>query len=231
MESYINGRPGVRTERIASNRNVFRDGVIDFFYAGGKTINGSLSRDSGNTGYLTTLRAGLPLGRITSSGKYAPSIIGVTTNAEVVGSTAVEVTAAQAVELVRRVGATGTFTLRGPAGASGPVDTQTVTYSAVDTSTGAITVTALTKPFIAGSFVQPSDGSEFPRTVVPDGWGIKVTDPTGADIDVEFEHGVPCGGCLLTANLLHWPSDTSLRLFIKESLRSASPLWMFDTDW
>ena len=53
-----------------------------------------------------------------------------------------------AAELVRRIGATGTFKLTGPPTAGGAVVTQTVTFSAVNTSTGAITITdsATTSP-------------------------------------------------------------------------------------
>src|SRR3972149_7120596 len=114
-EQYIGGLPRWGSLRTATHRKVFFDGRWDYDLAGGKIINGTKSRDPGNTGNIDVLRAGLLMGRVTASGLYAASVLGVTTNAEAIGATTIEVSAAVATELVRRVGATGTFTLTGPA--------------------------------------------------------------------------------------------------------------------
>lgn len=109
-------------------------------------ISGALSRDSGSSN-VSLLRAGLIMGKVTATGanlgKYAPSIIGVTTATIGGGATTLNVNAAMATELVRRVGATGTFNITGPATAGGVATTQLATYSAVNTTTGNITISAL----------------------------------------------------------------------------------------
>jgi len=210
-EQYIPGLPGVRTARTASHRIVFRQGW-ERYLGQGKIIDGSKARDPLNTGDVDVLRPGVLMGKITSGGKYAPSILGVTTNAEAVGSTAIEAAAAVVTELVRRVGASGTFKLTGPPSAGGTVVTETVTYSAA--SGTSITCTALVNAFVAGSFIQPTDGSEDPVTVVPDGWGIQCTDvDRTTNLDVEFPQ-FPIAGIIESAQLVNWPSDTALREWI-----------------
>ncbi len=230
VQGYVAGRPGFHSEITATHRVALRGGQFSQYYAGGKTIDGAKSRDSGNTGYITTLRSGLLMGRITSGGKYRPSVIGVVVTATVVGATTVNVSAAQAVEL-NRLGTTGTFVIRGPAITGGPVDSETATYSAVNTTTGDITVTALTKPYLAGSFVQPADGADVPISVIPDGFGVKVVDADGVtSIDIDFDP-VPVGGVLVTAMVPLYPTEPSLRRWLKDAMRLSSPDWLFDLDF
>jgi hypothetical protein len=140
--TWFNQAPGISAARTATHRSLFLQ-RSETFLAQGRTIDGTKSRDPGNTGDIDVLRAGMLMGMITSGGKWAPSILGVTTNAEAATSTTIETSAATALELSRRVGTTGTFKLTGPPAAAGTVRTLTATYSAVNTSTGAITVTAL----------------------------------------------------------------------------------------
>jgi hypothetical protein len=215
------------TGPTATHRLVFRNGTMTGTVGGGRIIDGSKSRDSGNTNDTDTLRPGLMLGKITSSGKYAPSIIGVTSGAVAVGATTVSVTAAQAAELLRRVGASGTFTLRGPAIAGGPVVSETVTYSAISGTD--ITVTALTNPYLAGSFVQPTDGSDSPVTVVPDGYGIRVTDSYDQTVSADAEFDPPIAGVIDDANsgVILWPSEVSLQQWIKSRLRDSGAAFVF----
>ncbi len=139
---YALGAPGLRSPLTSEMRRVLSS-CAPMFLPGGKFIDGTKTRDPGNSPNTDALRAGLILGKITSGGYYANSIIGTLTNAELTGSTALEVSAASAVEIVRRIGATGTLKVTGPPAASGVVRTITYTYSAVNTSTGAITVTAV----------------------------------------------------------------------------------------
>lgn len=137
------GRPGIGTAQVAQRRNVSRNGALDFYPAGG-VIKGSKARDPGNSAYSTrSLRAGLLMGKITSSGYWANSILGKSSGALTGTGTSLTVPVATAIEIVRRIGTTGTFKLTGPPAASGVVRTLTVTYSAVDTATGVITITAL----------------------------------------------------------------------------------------
>lgn len=218
---YVPGLPGVRSVKAATHRTVFKQ-ASEMFLAGGRVIDGTLSRDPGNTGDLTTLRPGLLMGRVTTTGRYAPSILGVTLNAESSGSTSIEVSVATATELVRRIGASGTFKLVGPPTSGGTVATATVTYSAVNLTTGAITVTALSSAFIAGSFVCPTDGSETPLTFIPDGYGITVAEMDGTIINEQFAE-LPIGGSVESSKLLPvFPSDTSLRNWLVSNLNAAA---------
>lgn len=215
VSATSNGLPGLKSQRTVTPRNVFVGNQVTYL-PGGKILDGSKARDPGNTGDVDVLRAGILLGKITSGGKYAPSILGLTTNAEAIGSTAIEAAAGVVTELLRRVGTSGTFKLTGPATANGVVETETVTYSAA--SGTSITCTALTKAFIAGSFIQPTDGSETPLTVLdqPVG-GLKVTDDSGTSIDVQLAQ-LPITGVIDSSQIIHWPSDTSLQAWIMTRL-------------
>jgi len=206
----IGGLPGVRSPRSVAHRIVFRDGVFDCELSGGKVIDGTLSRDQGNTGDVDVLRAGKLMGKVTSSGKYAPSVLGVTGGAYS-GGTSLTVSSAAAAEIVRRIGATGTFKIAGPPSAGGALAVETVTYSAVSGTT--VTITALTNAYVSGSLILPTDGSENMTTLIPDGHGVKVTDVDGTSQDTYFDR-LPIGGVILASQIVDWPSDTALRAFI-----------------
>ncbi len=180
MSPWINIRPGLGTEQTATPRSFVRQGSEQYF-SRGVTISGDASRDPGNTGDINILRPGLALGRIDSVvnslgtvGDYAPSCLGLITNAEAVASTAIEASAAVVTEIARRIGATGTFYLVGPPAANGVAAQELVTYSAA--SGTSITVTALTNAFVAGSLILPTDGSENIRTFVAEPYGFNVFD-------------------------------------------------------
>lgn len=215
MYGYIPGQAGVRTAKTARHKIVYAGGNIPNYLPGGRAINALKSRDPSNTDDVAVLLAGLLMGKITG-GDYAPSILGVTTNAEAAGSVAIEASAAVVTELVRRVGASGTFKLTGPPIASGTVVTETVTYSAA--SGTSITVTAITNAFIAGSFIQPTDGSEEPITMIPDTYGVPVLEFDGTAVDsVQFGE-IPLDALVYSSQLVNWPSDTSLRTWIVNRL-------------
>ena len=207
------GRPGVGAARTAQYGRVFRSAARTEFFPAGGIIDGA-SRDYGNSDNLFLLRPGLLMGRVTATKKWRPSIFGVTQGAYTSGGTSLTLTAAQAVELVRRVGASGTFTLKGAATAGGSLTTTTVTYSAVNTSTGVVTISDIGANRIAGSLVLAADGSETPLTVIPDGYGIEVAADSS---DVEFMH-LPTGGDLDVARILDYPSDATLKQWVKDSL-------------
>ncbi len=136
------GQPGFYTSGIASFGNVFLDGVPGL-KPGGGTISGAKSRDPGNADGFAILRTGLSMSYNLTNKNYAPWKIGASTANLAGNGTTLTLSAAQATELVRRIGATGTFVLTGPEAASGTVQQRTVTYSAVNTTTGAVTITAL----------------------------------------------------------------------------------------
>jgi hypothetical protein len=228
MNTPITGLPGVGTARTATPREILAGNTQFAQYLPGlRIIDGSKSRDPLNGTDLDVLRAGLLIGKITSSGKYAPSILGVLSNAAAGSATSLTVSAATATEIVRRIGTTGTFKLTGPPTAAGTVATQTVTYSAVNTTTGVITCTATGAAVIAGSFIQPTDGSETILTLLANRWGLKVTDITGASTDV-LEDQLLLAGHVKTANILNYPTDTSLIAWVKAALRTNCPAMTFD---
>lgn len=209
------GRPGIGSALEAQALNVSRDGSLSYFPAGG-TIEGTKARDTTNTTSVLTLQAGLLMGKITTGGFWANSIIGVTSGAYTSGGTSLSTSAAAVTELVRRVGASGTFKLIGPATAGGANVTATVTYSAASGTT--ITITNIGANKIAGCFICPEDGSETIRSFVPDGYGIIIPDDSS---DVNFPM-IPVAGILDSSNLIFWPSDTTLRTYIRDSLSTAS---------
>jgi len=161
MNTPVIGTPGVKTTRTATPRKVMNSDQGLSLHPGGEVIDGSLSRDTGNTGDLDVLRAGLLMGKITSSGKYAPAILGNLGAAydATADTTSMTVTAATAVELARRIGTSGTFKLTGPPTASGTVQTVTVTYSAVNTTTGVLTITSLAADVDEVQTITPTVGA------------------------------------------------------------------------
>lgn len=217
MTTFATGVPGLKSKLEATPRNILLDSGHNLFLPVGKLISGAASRDPLNTGNLDVLAAGLLMGKITSGGKYAPSIMGVTTGAYTSGGTSLSASAATVVELVRRVGSSGTFKLTGPPSANGTVATATVTYSAASGTT--ITITSPGVNFVAGSFIQPTDGSETPLSMIYEPYGVKVTDEGGTSIDVPFAK-VPIAGVVDCDNIRNWPSDTSLRAWIWARLNS-----------
>jgi hypothetical protein len=216
--------PGVQSDRTAVQRRVMRQGAYEMF-AGGGIINGATARDPGNTSDVDKLRAGVLMGLRTSDDQWSPSILGTTTNAEADASVAVETGEFVGDEVIRRIGATGDFKLTGPASAGGVVRTATVTYSAE--AAGTLTVTALVDAFIAGSFIQPTDGSEYPRSFIPDGFPVKMTDVDGVSIDTEWPC-IPIGGVVDASQLINWPSDVSLRQWIINWLNYNGARFHFD---
>lgn len=224
----VNRRPGIGSDKTATPRLVCLAGAM--LLPGGGVLDGSESRDPLNTGDLDSLRAGIVLGKVTASGFYAPSILGVLTAAYT--STSMTVSAATAVEIVRRIGSSGTFKVTGPPSAAGTVATTTITFSAVDTSTGVITITDPGDlDCIAGSFIQPTDGSETPLAILSDGYPIKVTDSDGTtELDVGAAN-ILIGGHLDASQIVNYPSDASLKTWLKVTKLNAVCQFTYDDDF
>ena len=213
-------QPGVHTARTATPRKVLISDRGKLVIPGGKYVDGSESRDLGNTGDTDVLRAGIVLGKRTANSLYAPSIIGVLSSAHnSSGTTLTELSvgATNAAEIVRRIGESGSLKLTGPPSAAGTVATTTVTFSAVNTTTGIVTITDIAVNKIAGTFIQAADGSETPLCVLADGYGLKVTDEDDSDVDVEAAE-LLVGGHIDSSQLINWPSDTSLRTWLAGKL-------------
>lgn len=235
MFSIPNGKPGTLPTYSAAPREIFyANRSFAQYVAGPLTIDGTLSGNALNSPNTWLLQAGMAMGRVTATGKYANSIIGLTTAAysHSTSGTIIQTDANTAAELVRRIGATGTLKLTGPPAVSGVVAVQTATYSAVNLTTGAITITALGADAVAGSLIQPIDGSESIVTILCDAWGISVIDASHSiRVDVFDSQLLAAGGTINTAAILNYPTDPSLRAWLKAELRVACPAVNFSDDF
>lgn len=296
-------------------------------------LAGEDARDPLNSVDVRELRAGLLVGRNTTTKKFGCSIIGVTGEAVDGAETEIDVAAAVATELIRRQGASGTFKLTGPPTAGGTVRTLTATYSAVaataititalgaaavwtltpvdgtdggtfklrvtledgtfedtaditfnatgatfqaaidaaiealtilpddavtvastDTtgvsvmtfisSLGAVkvqvieslltdggvfegqpelveTTTGVNGEFVAGSFIQPTDGTETPVTIFlgRQGYPVKAVDVNDNDRDLELGTHL-IGGLVDSSQIINWPSDTALQAWLVNQLNA-----------
>lgn len=220
------GVPGLRNIRATGERVIFRQyGDLDL--AGGRYIDGAQSRDPGNDPDIQTLRCGLLMGKITTAtfglaDHYAPSILGVTVGAYTSGGTSLTVSTPVATEIIRLLGQSGTSELVciGPPTAAGTVAVTNVTHSAIVAATGVITVSSLGVDKVAGSFLAVNDGRYVPRSFIPDGSGIRVTDRDNASQVTEWAE-VPIAGVIYSDRLLPaWPSDTSLQAWLVTQLNT-----------
>ena len=113
--------------------------------------------------------------------------------------------------------------------AAGTVVTATVTYSAVNTTTGVVTCTNIGANKISGCLVCPTDGSETFKTFIPDGFGLNVFNSSGSAADQPFPQ-FPTAGTIITANVLNYPSDTSLVAWFKlQFAANAEGKFIFDS--
>lgn len=124
------GTPGYKTPRTATPNDILAQGSQGRYASGYRVIDGSKGRDSGNSDTTTVLRGGMLMGKITSGGKYAPAVIGVSDVAYTSG-TSLSLLEATGDEVVRRIGSSGTFKITGPPTAAGTVRTLTATFSAI----------------------------------------------------------------------------------------------------
>lgn len=213
MSNFVNSLPGVSAVRQATPRIIFKGGNVEEWLPAGKIINAALSADPDNTSATRVLRAGLLMGKITATGLYAPSIMGLTNAAYAAGATTLTVTSQLATEIARRVGASGTLTILGPPSANGVVAIETVTYSAIATST-TLTVTALANSYISGSLIMPTDGSQFPKSFIDADYGVYVLDEFGTEENKPWPK-VPIMATVITNNIINYTSDTSIQSWIK----------------
>ena len=178
------------------------------------------SRCPANAPNTDVLLPGLVLGKVSATKRYATAILGRTSTAVTALSTSLTVPVATAVELARRIGASGTFTITGPPAAAGTVARAVVTYSAVNVTTGVITHTATGVAYIAGSFAQPVDGSDDPVTFIDDGYGELMANIDGVAEDQILSRFL-IGGKVYTAKIVDYPTDPSLQAWLKAKLSKA----------
>ncbi|MDP9175551.1 MAG: hypothetical protein M3O30_17045 [Planctomycetota bacterium] len=232
MFSTPQGKPGIVGNFTSQPREVFYSNrQFAQFWAPPVTIDGTASGNAANAPYTWLLWAGMPMGRVTATGKYANSILGLSTVAIAAAATTITTDVNTAAEIVRRIGAAGTFKFTGPPAASGTVATQVITYSAVNTTTGVITCTAASAAAVAGSFLQPTDGSETILTLLCETNGLQIIDQTHTQrVDVFCATLLAGGGTINTGMIVNYPTDPSLKTFLKSALRATSPSVTFLDD-
>jgi hypothetical protein len=204
------GLPGIDSARSATWNNPMASEAGKLLHPGGVIVS-SISRDAQNTSDLGTLRGGVILGKITSGLEYAPSILGMTSANYTSGGTSLTVTTATAAEIVRRIGTSGTFTLVGAPTASGTVVSATVTFSAVNTGTGVLTITNIGADKVAGCLVMPTDGSQTPLGMIGTPYGVRVLDIDGNAVDAFLDEFV-VGGIFASERVVNWPAATNTTL-------------------
>ena len=164
------GMPGIGNSKTATPREILLSQAGAVYSPKRITIDGSKSRDAGNTGNLDVLRAGMIMAKRFDDAKYAPLILGLTT--AVGTTTTLTVSAATAVEVNRRFGSSGTqemvivSDINDATYEETVVTSEAITHSAVDTSTGVITVDAMGSTHASGSLLLAVDGTrvdELPR--------------------------------------------------------------------
>jgi hypothetical protein len=209
---YLGNRPGLGTKQDAGFRIVSPSTGLTFKPGPAGTINGAKSRDPGNAPETYVLRAGVLLAKNASTGRYAPWEMASLTGAAASSAVSFTVGLAGAAEIVRRVGPSGTLRGIGPPTAGGTVANISITYSAVNLTTGVVTCSALSAALVAGSVIAEPNW-DTPVTVVPDGPGINLT-----TLGVDTDFRVAVGGLVTGSQLLPWPADTALRQWIRAAM-------------
>jgi hypothetical protein len=205
------GNPVWSTPRQALYQRV--DGLSEFPLP--IVIDGTKVYNTLNGPFPWLLYAGTLIGKVTATGLYAPSIIGAVTTAYTSGGTTLAVAPAVATAIANRIGQSGTFKTQGPPSVAGTDTTITTTFSAVNQTTGALTVTSLGANVVSGSLIKPTDGSETPLMVVCDITGVKTTDYTNINTINNYVVRAAVGGILNTNMIPFYPgADASTRAAI-----------------
>lgn len=229
----LTGTPSVSAVRSSLKRDIRWAAMPPLlFLPNAANVDASEARDSLNSDNVAILRNGLEMGKITASGLWAPSFIGTIDTAHTSDvSTTLSSSVATATELNRRVGASGTFNMTGPPTAGGTVATLQFTYSAINLTTGDITITAEITNFVTGSWIQPEDGSETVKALLftNDDDGERVVDPIDLT-EVDTDINLVIGGMILSVQMPFWPADAAMRTYLKDALK-LNGMFVFDTDF
>ncbi|HET6494873.1 MAG TPA: hypothetical protein VFH61_05860 [Thermoleophilia bacterium] len=228
------GVAGIGTARSTTPARVLCSEQGAVLYPRGHIIDGDNARDPGNTSDVDVLRAGTLLGKITASGLLGASVIGLTAAAYTSGATSLTLSAAAATEVSRRFGTSGTGEIKivGAPTAAGTVAETDITHSAVNTTTGVLTISDLGANFVSGSMILAADGCENIVGIVGDGYGIKVTDADDDDIDVPIANLV-VGGIIDDSQIVDMPvsTNTTLVTWLKAEIRANGMGYVFESDF
>jgi hypothetical protein len=117
-----------------------------------------------------------------------------------------------------------TYSGAGYAGLPQPVAQVVGTLPTSSTSANVVTNTAgVDGRFVTKSIIAPVDGSQVPLAFITD-WspGIKVTDSAGVSIGTVVDMSkFPIAGQVDIAQMINWPADTSLALWLEQQLSTA----------
>jgi hypothetical protein len=231
MATQVYGAPGVFTGRTIQYRNIHTNRQAAAYAPSFYFFDGNLSRDP-DSSPVSSLRCGLIIGKVTTTGLYANSVIGLTSANYTSGGTSLTLTSQAATELNRRVGASGTFTLQGAPTASGTMAKFTVTYSAVNTTTGVVTVTNIGADVALGAYVMPTDGSQVPVSVFDNDQGlpIDVLDASGASINQPIHRQLIRGDLIATSIINLTEANASSQSWMKGQLQASGRAFTFDND-
>ena len=246
------GISGIGTATRVTPRDILSTDVGCSFKPGYATISGADCRDAGNAD-VHVLRAGYMISKDTVRTKggvadqgddqFKGTCLGFTTANYTSGGTSLTVSAATATELNRRYGSSGEneFYVVGDTDlGSGDEETAVAfiaaTHSAVNTTTGVITVTTLGADFSTGSMIIASEAvlnaanDQLTETyLIYDRYGIRVTNDSDASMDVELAYRL-IAGQVNTAMIVDYPTNPGLRRWLKDELRDSKIGLSFSDD-
>jgi hypothetical protein len=218
--------PGIGATQTAAFRKVLLTGDGVLYLAGGGRLDGTKSSDPSNTNDAgnampTVLQGGILLGKVTSTGKYATSVIDVLQAATLGGATSFKLTPAGAAELLRRIGSSGNCTITGAPTASGVVVLTIVAFTSINVTSGVVQCTAITPAITAGAFVGDTDGSATPTTLLAKEDGMFVVDQWGNRQDKELPW-IPVLAQINTDGIVNYPAaaNTTLVAWLQSALRA-----------
>lgn len=243
MIRNVIGPPGIGTTATITPFPDFLDNDRGSEYLDGGKYMSSLATDWNNPLLPTLLSRGLMIGKITAAagnvpssdiGKYAPTLLGILTASASSGATSLVVSAAQAVAIAARVGSTGTNTISvvgGPT-AGGTVAQQTLTFSAINTSTGAITVSATSAAYVIGSAIVATDGSQLPLALLGGHeYGLTTVGPTGAQVSAQIAR-LHLAGQIISSRVPGLMSlDSTTTKYFKNLLNSSGRHFLWNDEY
>lgn len=243
MIRNVNGPPGIGTTLQLTPMLPFLDNDRGAEFLDGGRYSSIYSRDWNNPTLQTLLSLGLMMGKITAAaglvpsgdiGKYAPTLLGIVTGNLSTSGTSLAVSAAQAVAIAARVGNTGTNTLSivGPPSAAGTIAQQTITFSAINTTTGAITISATGVAYVAGSAVVAVDGSQNPNCILGGAdYGVNTIGVDNNPVSAQLPR-LYLAGQVISSRIIGLMSlDTSVITYFKNKLNANGRHYIFNDEY
>ena len=237
----FNALPGMQytpTQFVSLPRDIFySDRNKAQFFSPPPAVDGTASSNPQNSPYVWQLWAGQIVAKESASNIFATSILGQSTVALTTIATTIVTDVNTATEVVRRLGGSGTLTLTGPPTSGGTVASATVTYSAVNTSNGHITISATGVAFVAGSWIGPVDGTQLDGTsslytLIGDINGVKVIDQLNTTRVNGYADSLYAGGGIINVNyIVNYPADTAMQAYLKAAIRKSVPNAVFSDDF